>query len=52
MKFRIFGTILVLAILGAVFMVTQDPGTQQGQPNQQVPQQQPEDNGLKGLKIQ
>jgi hypothetical protein len=52
MKYRIFGTILVLAILGALFIVTQDPGTQQAQPGQPVPQQQPEDNGLKGLKIQ
>jgi len=50
MKFRILGTIVVLVILGALFVVTQDPGPQQ--PGQQpVQQSDPDANALKGLKI-
>lgn len=47
MKFRIIGTILVLAILAALFIVTQDPGNQQ--PTQQT--NVPNDTGLQPLKI-
>jgi uncharacterized membrane protein len=51
MKIRIIGIIFVLAILGAVFVVTQDEGPQQVAP---TGSSQPVDDGagaLKGLKI-
>ena len=49
MKFRIFGTLFVLAVLAAVFVVTQDPNT--GSPNANQPVAPSADTGLQPLKI-
>lgn len=49
MKFRIFGTILVLAILGALYMVTEGQEPQQVNPAQPVAPTN--DSGLQPLKI-
>ncbi len=50
MKYRIIGTILVLIVLGALFVVTNQDDTQHTNlPTQQ--QTDPDANALKGLKI-
>ncbi len=48
MKFRIIGTLVLLAVLGALFVVTQEPGNT-GPANQPVAPQN--DTGLQPLKI-
>lgn len=50
MKFRIFGTVFVLTILAALYVLTQD-GSTTGAPQQQTAPASSEDAGLKGLRI-
>ncbi len=51
MKFRIFGTLLILVVLGGLFVLfNQDQGPQNA-PTGNVQQVNPEDNALKGMKI-
>jgi hypothetical protein len=50
MKYRIFGTLLIFAILGGLYVVTSEPGNQQSVPTNNVPVDS-ESNALKGLKI-
>jgi hypothetical protein len=48
MKFRIIGTLLVLAVLGGLFVLTQGPSNQGPVPQQSAPTN---DTGLKPISI-